>query len=106
MASATRRILRPRLSAARWLTPTLAVLALALSAAALAAGIAPLHPQSGPYRVRVSGTAGQCPVGDPVMLLSKAFSHRHDFALPAVFTHERRPLRALGGSRLAATRRY
>jgi hypothetical protein len=41
-----------------------------------------------------------------VMLLSKAFSHRHDFALPAVFTHERRPLRALGGSRLAATRRY
>ena len=93
LEQATRRILRPRLGAApRWLTPTLAAtLALALSAAALAAGTSlHVHPhkvQAG-HRVRVSGTAGPCPVGDPVMLLSKAFSHRHDFAgLPAVFTH-------------------
>jgi hypothetical protein len=89
---ATRRILRPPLGTVRrWLTLSLAVtLALALSAAALAAGTSlHVHPhkvQAG-HRVHISGSADGCPVGDRVTLLSKAFSHRHEFAgVPAVFT--------------------
>jgi hypothetical protein len=36
--------------------------------------------------VRVHGTASGCARGDQVTLISKAFSHRYDFAgLPAVF---------------------
>ena len=36
--------------------------------------------------VRVHGTVPGCPRGDQVTLISRAFSHRHDFAgLPAVF---------------------
>lgn len=38
------------------------------------------------HTVRVYGTIQGCPIGDQVTLISKAFSHRHDFAgLPAVF---------------------
>jgi hypothetical protein len=37
-------------------------------------------------RVSLSGSARGCPSGDRVMLLSRAFSHRHEFAgVPAVF---------------------
>lgn len=37
-------------------------------------------------RVEVSGSAGGCPAGDRVTLLSRAFSRRHEFAgVPAVF---------------------
>ena len=44
--------------------------------------------------VRVHGSAGGCPVGDPVTILSRAFSHSHTFAgVPAVTT----PVRAYGG---------
>ena len=36
--------------------------------------------------VRVSGLAGGCPAGDQVTLISRAFSHAHDFAgISAVF---------------------
>jgi hypothetical protein len=56
---------------------------------ALAAGtaikVSPTTVKAG-KRVVVSGNADGCPVGDAVTLLSKAFSHRHDFAgLPAVY---------------------
>jgi hypothetical protein len=83
---ATRRILRAPLG---WLTLTLAAtLALALSAAALAAGASlHVHPHkvAAGHRVRISGSADGC--RDRVTLLSKAFSHRHEFAgVPAVFT--------------------
>jgi hypothetical protein len=89
----TRRIQRPQLGSVRpWLTLSLAAtLALALSAAALAAGTSlHVHPHKveAGHRVHVSGSAGDCPVGDQVTLISRAFSHRHDFAgRPAVFTH-------------------
>jgi hypothetical protein len=69
---------------------TIALIALAATAApALAAGtsisVTPHSVQAG-QRVVVSGSAGDCPKGDRVTLLSKAFSHRHDFAgVPAVF---------------------
>ena len=36
--------------------------------------------------VVVTGSAGDCPVGDGVTILSRAFVHRHDFAgVPAVY---------------------
>jgi hypothetical protein len=36
--------------------------------------------------VVVSGSAGDCPSGDGVTILSRAFVHRHDFAgVPAVY---------------------
>jgi hypothetical protein len=66
-------------------------------AIALAAGAAPAlaasasihvtpHTVKAGQRVRVSGSANGCPKGDAVTLISKAFSHRHDFAgLPAVY---------------------
>jgi hypothetical protein len=40
--------------------------------------------------VRVFGVVPGCPIGDQATLISKAFSHRHDFAgLPAVFARVR-----------------
>jgi hypothetical protein len=66
-----------------------AAAALAVSGVALAAS-ASIHVTPGTVhagqRVEVSGNAGGCPVGDRVTLLSRAFSHRHEFAgVPAVF---------------------
>jgi hypothetical protein len=68
-----------------------ATLALALSAAALAAGtsihVRPHKVEAG-HRVHIRGSADGCPVGNRVTLLSRAFPHRHEFAgVPAVFTH-------------------
>ena len=41
-------------------------------------------------RVVISGNVGGCPVCDRVSLLSKAFSHRHEFAgVPAVYARVR-----------------
>jgi hypothetical protein len=38
------------------------------------------------HQVRVYGRVPGCPRGDQVTLISRAFSHRHDFAgLPAIF---------------------
>jgi len=38
------------------------------------------------YEVRVFGVVPDCPVGNRVTLLSRAFSHRHEFAgVPAIF---------------------
>ena len=46
--------------------------------------------------LRVDGSAGDCPRGDTVLLLSRAFPHVHDFAgVPAVLA----PVRAKGGFR-------
>ena len=43
------------------------------------------------HRVHIGGSAHGCPRGDQVTLLSRAFSHRHEFAgVPAAFTHVRR----------------
>jgi hypothetical protein len=42
-------------------------------------------------RVSLSGSARGCPSGDRVTLLSRAFSHRHEFAgVPAVYARVRR----------------
>ena len=93
LEEATRRILRSPLGTVRrWLTLSLAAaLAVTLSAAALAAGTSlHVHPHKveAGHRVHIKGSAGDCPVGDQVTLLSRAFSHRHEFAgVPAVFTH-------------------
>jgi hypothetical protein len=70
-----------------------ASLVLALSAVAFAAGtsihVRPHRVEAG-HRVRVFGSADGCPRGDRVTLLSRAFSHRHEFAgVPAVFTRVR-----------------
>jgi hypothetical protein len=75
----------------RGLTLSLAAsLVLALSAVAFAAGTSiRVHPHrvEAGHRVHIRGSAGGCPVGDRVTLLSKAFPHRHEFAgVPAVFT--------------------
>jgi hypothetical protein len=93
LEEATRRILRSPLGTVRrWLMLSLAAtLALTLSAAAIAAGtslhVRPHKVEAG-HRVHIKGSAGDCPVGDQVTLLSRAFSHRHEFAgVPAVFTH-------------------
>ena len=41
-------------------------------------------------RVRIFGSGGGCPAGEQLLLISRAFSHRHDFAgLPAVITRIR-----------------
>jgi hypothetical protein len=46
--------------------------------------------------LRLEGSAGDCPRGDTVLLLSRAFPRVHDFAgVPAVLT----PVRANGGFR-------
>jgi hypothetical protein len=66
--------------------------AAALGALPGAAWAAPtIHAKPNPVhageRVRVFGNAGGCPAGDQVTLLSRAFSHKHEFAgVPAVFT--------------------
>jgi hypothetical protein len=90
----------------------LAVFALAgtLAVPATAAGptirVAPDVVQRG-HTVQVSGAVPGCPHGDAVTLISRAFSHRHEFAgLPAVFAtvgaHSRYSLRTrIPGTRAA-----
>ena len=52
------------------------------------------------HAVVLSGSAGGCPAGDAVTIISRAFVHRRDFAgLPAVFARVR-----AGGSFRATTR--
>lgn len=62
---------------------------LASTGVVLAAGptikVDPTSVQRG-YVVRVFGTVPGCAIGDQVTLLSRAFSHRHEFAgVPAIF---------------------
>ena len=68
------------------------ILALALSAVALAATsihVRPHRVEAG-HRILIRGSADGCPVGDRVTLLSRAFSHRHEFAgVPAVYARVR-----------------
>jgi hypothetical protein len=62
-----------------------AAVLLAVTAASPAIHVSP-HTVKAGQRVVVSGNASGCPSGDAVTLLSKAFSHRHDFAgVPAVY---------------------
>jgi hypothetical protein len=68
----------------------LAAAALGLLPGGALAASATIHASPNPVhagkKVRVFGNAGGCPVGDRVTLLSRAFSHRHEFAgVPAVF---------------------
>jgi hypothetical protein len=74
----------------RWAVPAAVVAcSSALAWPALAAGpsiVASPNPVHRGDVVRVHGTVPGCPRGDQVTLISRAFSHRHDFAgLPAVF---------------------
>src|SRR5262245_16991284 len=65
-----------------------AVAALAFAGAVTAAVSLTVGPASvhRGHRVIIRGNAGDCPTGDAVTLISKAFAHTHDFAgLPAVF---------------------
>lgn len=84
------------------LAAVLIALAVAVAGTArAAAGVSPnpsIHFTPSPVHagafVRVHGSAGGCPVGDTVTILSRAFSHSHAFAgVPAVTT----PVRAYGG---------
>jgi hypothetical protein len=74
----------------RWLLPaTLLAFAIFLAAPALARSpaihVSPTTVHAG-LRVRVYGNAGACPRINRVTLISRAFSHRHDFAgLPAIY---------------------
>jgi len=57
--------------------------------AATSLTVAPASVHRG-HRVIIRGNAGDCPVGDGVTVISKAFAHTHDFAgLPAVFARVR-----------------
>jgi hypothetical protein len=76
----------------KWIALTGLVL-MAISGVAVASGpsirVAPATVRAG-ERVEISGSAGGCPVGDRVTLLSKAFSSRHEFAsVPAVYARVR-----------------
>ena len=92
LEQAMQRALRPMLSLAkrRRMLGLAVTLVLALSAVAFAAGTsihARPHRVEAGQRVRIFGSADGCPRGDQVTLLSRAFSHRHEFAgVPAVFT--------------------
>jgi hypothetical protein len=73
------------------------VVALAVLATAGVAGAAGPTINVDPHRVqrgdvvRVFGVVPGCPRGDRVTLLSRAFSHRHEFAgVPAIFATVRR----------------
>jgi hypothetical protein len=63
----------------------------ALISPALASGptmSASPNPVQRGHVLRLYGSIPGCPAGDQVTLISKAFSHRHDFAgVPAVFGH-------------------
>jgi hypothetical protein len=65
-----------------------AVAALALAgtvAAAVSLTVAPASVHRG-HRVIIRGNAGDCPAGDAVTIISRAFAHTQDFAgQPAVF---------------------
>ena len=51
--------------------------------------VAPANVHRG-HRVIIRGNAGDCPLGDAVTIISRAFAHTHDFAgLPAVFARVR-----------------
>jgi hypothetical protein len=55
------------------------------AAAPVALTVLPTTVRAG-HVVRVRGNAGDCPVGDAVTILSRAFKHTHEFAgVPAVF---------------------
>jgi hypothetical protein len=50
------------------------------------------------HGVLIRGSAGSCPVGDRVTIISRAFPHTHDFAgVPAVFA------KVVAGGRFRAT---
>jgi hypothetical protein len=52
------------------------------------------------HSVALRGWSSHCPLGDPVLILSRAFVHRHDFAgVPAVYA------KVLRGGHFAATMR-
>ena len=73
----------------RFVSAAAVALAVGLAAPAVAAAptiqVSPGTVHRG-HLVRVHGVVPGCPRGDEVTLISRAFSHRHDFAgLPAVF---------------------
>jgi hypothetical protein len=76
-----------------------AVTAVAATAAPPSLSVRPRTVERGDVVV-LKGSAGDCPAGDRVTLISRAFRHVHDFAgLPAVFARVRP-----GGSFRATTR--
>jgi hypothetical protein len=82
----------------------------AMSAVAFASAAPTIHVSPNPVHrgtvVRVHGVVPGCPRGDAVTLLSKAFSHRHDFAgVPAVFAKVRAQSRYSVRTRIPAGRR-
>jgi hypothetical protein len=63
----------------------------------------PVHAGS---HVRVHGRVPGCPAGDQVTLISRAFSHRHEFAsVPAVFATVRSDGHFSVRTRIPSTRR-
>jgi hypothetical protein len=94
----------------RWRSVGLvAIAAAALAAPAVAArptiAVDPNSVHRGQF-VRVHGIVPGCPRGDQVTLLSRAFSHAHEFAgIPAVFAHVGRHHRYFIRTRIPAGRR-
>jgi hypothetical protein len=83
----------------------LAVFTASAAARAPAIRVQPTRVHAGD-RVLVYGNAGSCPRGDRVTLISRAFSHRHDFAgRPAIFTRVRRRGRFSVSTRIPRSRR-
>jgi len=72
----------------------IAIVALLVSAGTALAGRVALTASPSSVRpgvvVSISGNAGDCPAGDGVTIISRAFVHRHDFAgVPAVYARVR-----------------
>ena len=66
-------------------TAVVALVCAGAVAAAVSLTVAPASVHRG-HRVIIRGNAGDCPVGDAVTIISRAFAHTSDFAgQPAVF---------------------
>jgi hypothetical protein len=89
-----------------------AAVAVLLASSAVATSLAAgptiqVNPQSVPHGqvVRIFGMVPGCPRGDQVTLMSRAFSHQHEFAgVPAVFATVRRGHRYSKRTRIPAGR--
>jgi hypothetical protein len=96
-------------SCRRGLAVAVFVVTSVLAAPAVATGPTILVSPNPVYRghsVRVHGVVPGCPRGDRVTLISKAFSHRHEFAgVPAVFARVGARSRYSVRARIPATRR-
>ena len=96
-----RGVEREQIVVRRLLVTVVALAALVTAAVATASGptmtLTPTSVKRG-HTVVISGSAGGCPAGDAVTIISRAFAHKHEFAgVPAVFAK----VKASGSYRVA-----